>query len=98
MWYCPKKYEQPLVKNVNEFLGTLQGELDDKEARLTLIDFLRANIGLTVELISGVKLAPYQEITKEVYDETATKIKPISQIESGDVLDVECASGTCPTR
>jgi hypothetical protein len=37
--------------------------LDEIEARITLVDFLRSNIGLTVELLSGVKLAPYQEIT-----------------------------------
>lgn len=61
MIFCPRKYISP-VKNVNEYLKTLQGELDEKEARLTLIDFLRANIGFTVELISGIKLEPYQEI------------------------------------
>lgn len=61
MWYCPTKYKKT-VHNVNAYMESLRGELDDKEARLTLIDFLRANIGLTVELVSGVKLAPYQEI------------------------------------
>jgi hypothetical protein len=48
--------------NVNEKLHELKGELDDKEAKLTLVDFLRSNIGITVELLAGVKLAPYQEI------------------------------------
>ena len=46
----------------NEKLKELQGELEDHQARLTLIDFLYSNIGITVELLSGIKLAPYQEI------------------------------------
>lgn len=41
----------------------MNGELEETEARITLIDFLRSNLHLTVELLSGVKLAPYQEIT-----------------------------------
>ena len=61
MWFCPDKYKRAVV-NVNEQMKMLKGELDDREARLTLIEFLKSNIGLTVELISGVKLAPYQEI------------------------------------
>lgn len=63
MWMCPAKYNNKLFYNVNEKMKQLQGELDDREARLTLVDFLRSNIGLTVELISGIKLAPFQEIT-----------------------------------
>jgi hypothetical protein len=63
MWYCPEKYNRKILVNVNEELKKLRGELDEIEARITLVDFLRSNIGLTVELLSGVKLAPYQEIT-----------------------------------
>lgn len=40
----------------------LKGELSDKETKATLAKFLRANIGLTTELVSGVHLASYQEI------------------------------------
>jgi hypothetical protein len=61
MFYCPEKYIIP-VENVNEKFLKLEGDLTDKEAKLTLIEFLRANIGLTVEILSGIKLAPYQEI------------------------------------
>lgn len=63
MWHCPKKYISPNILNVNEYMKTLKGELDDRQARITLIDFLRANIGFTVELVSGIKLEPFQEIT-----------------------------------
>jgi len=61
MIYCPDKYIKE-VKNVNAELAELKGYLNDKEAKITLAKFLRANIGFTTELISGVKLAPYQEI------------------------------------
>ena len=58
---CPTKYIKE-VKDVNKELSELKGFLNDKEAKITLAKFLRANIGFTTELISGVKLAPYQEI------------------------------------
>jgi hypothetical protein len=62
MWYCPEKYK-PKVVNVNEELSKVKGYLDDKEAKISLAKYLRANLGITTELISGIKLAPYQEIT-----------------------------------
>ena len=62
MWYCPDKYKID-VPNVNENLSRLEGYLDDKEAKITLAKFLQANLGFTTDLISGVKLATYQEVT-----------------------------------
>ena len=62
MWYAPPKYEiEP--HNLNEEFAKLEGELEEKEARISLARFLNSNLGFTTELISGVKLAPYQEIT-----------------------------------
>jgi hypothetical protein len=61
--YCPKKYQNKALIDTNERLKMLRGELDEREAKITLVDFLRSNIGVTVELLSGVKLAPFQEIT-----------------------------------
>jgi hypothetical protein len=58
---CPKKYLKE-IKDTNLELSQLKGMLNDKEAKITLAKFLRANIGFTTELISGVKLAPYQEL------------------------------------
>ncbi|NBP00124.1 MAG: hypothetical protein EBU90_08325 [Proteobacteria bacterium] len=58
---CPKKYIKKIT-NVNQELSELKGFLNDKEAKITLAKFLRANIGFTTELVSGVKLAQYQEI------------------------------------
>jgi len=61
MIYCPEKYIKE-VKDINAELSQLKGYLNDKEAKISLAKFLRANIGFSAELISGVKLAPYQEI------------------------------------
>ena len=62
MIYCPKKYEFD-SKNINEELIKLEGYLNNKEAKISLAKFLRYNLGFTTELISGIKLAPYQEAT-----------------------------------
>jgi len=61
MIFCPEKYFKE-IKDVNAELSELKGFLNDREAKISLAKFLRANIGFTVELISGVKLAAYQEI------------------------------------
>ena len=62
MWYAPEKYQQN-VKDTNLELLELKGELESKAAKISLAKFLRANLGFTVELISGIKLAPFQEVT-----------------------------------
>jgi len=62
MWYAPEKYEKETI-DVNAELLKIKGDLNDKEAKISLAKFLRANLGFTTELISGIKLAPYQEIT-----------------------------------
>ena len=60
MWYAP---ENKKVDSINEQLLSIKGSLEDKEAKISLAKFLRGNLGLTVDLIAGIKLAPYQEIT-----------------------------------
>jgi hypothetical protein len=61
MWYEGKTIKNSI--NLNEELLKLEGELSDKEAKITLAKFLRHNLAFTTELISGIKLAPFQEIT-----------------------------------
>ena len=61
-WIEGTKYKKDL-ENFNETFLSLKGPLEDKEARITLIKFLRQNLYFTTYLLSGVKLAPYQEIT-----------------------------------
>ena len=63
MWYEGTKYKPDNIKDLNKELLLLKGELGDKEAKISLAKFLRSNLGLATELISGIKLAPYQEVT-----------------------------------
>lgn len=54
----------PILKELytlNRF-ESLKGTLQEKEARISLVDFLRYNLGFTVELMFGIKIFPYQEI------------------------------------
>ncbi len=62
MWYCPDKYKKE-TPNINQDLMKLEGFLHDKEAKISLAKFLRYNLAFTTELISGIKLAPFQEVT-----------------------------------
>lgn len=61
MIYSPEKYKKE-YHDINKELMELKGVLNDKDAKISLVKFLRANLGFTTELISGIKLAPYQEI------------------------------------
>jgi hypothetical protein len=63
MWYEGTKYKPDNLEDFNSVLMSLKGELEDREAKISLAKFLRSNLGLATELISGIKLAPYQEIT-----------------------------------
>jgi ribonucleoside-diphosphate reductase alpha chain/ribonucleoside-triphosphate reductase len=48
----------------------------------------------------GFAQAPYEEITKEKYEELAAKVKPITSIEiSESEMELEeCESGSCPIK
>ena len=61
MIYSPDKYKKN-YQDLNLEFSKLKGVLNDKEAKVTLTKFLRSNLGFTTELISGIKLAAYQEI------------------------------------
>ena len=66
MWFCPEKYNTTLP-NLNEEFSKLEGELGNKQAKISLAKFLRQNLGFTTELLSGIKLAPFQEITLKAF-------------------------------
>ena len=77
MWYCPDKYKVDLP-DANQEILSMEGLLNDRDAKISLAKFLRSNLGFTTELLSGIKLAPYQEITKEEYDLAMTKMPMIN--------------------
>lgn len=64
MWICPDKYKKDIPDINEKFLKELKGELSDYDAKITLAQFLRANLGFTTQLVTGgsTKLAPFQEI------------------------------------
>lgn len=62
MWHPAEKYKKK-TENYVEIFSKLQGELEDKEAKITLAKFLRQNLYFTTYLLTGIKLSPYQEIT-----------------------------------
>ena len=57
---------RPIV-NINKESLALKGELGDRQAKITLAKFMRSNLGFTTELVSGIKLALYQEITLKAF-------------------------------
>lgn len=63
MIYQPEKYIRKDLVDYNEEYSKLQGILEDKIAKVTLIKFLRQNIGFTFYLLTGIRLEPYQIIT-----------------------------------
>lgn len=62
MWYEPPKYIHPIT-DINKELALLEGELENKQAQITLAQFLYRNIGFTTNLLTGIDLYPDQIIT-----------------------------------
>jgi hypothetical protein len=62
MWITGKQ-DIIIPQSVNKELLGLRGELDISEARITLAKFLRNNVGIAAELLLGIKLEKYQELT-----------------------------------
>lgn len=70
--------------------------------------WLKDNYNLSVKSVSfllhsehGFKQAPYEEISKEEFDELNSKVKPITGIDSIEGLEdseEECDSGACPVK
>jgi len=48
--------------SINELLGSKEGYLEEKEAKLLLYEFLRENITFSANLIGGVDLFPFQHM------------------------------------
>jgi hypothetical protein len=61
IWYEPEKYCKP-VHDINIDIKALKGELEDKEAKISLAKFLYRNLGLTTTLLTGIELYPDQII------------------------------------
>jgi hypothetical protein len=63
MWYEPPKYIRE-VKDFNLEVKEMKGLLEDNDAtRIALAKFLYRNLGITVDLLTGIQLYPDQIIT-----------------------------------
>src|SRR6056300_219429 len=60
MIYIPKKYKRDDIVHVNKELLELKGELADKEAKISLARFFRANLGIASEMLLGITLEDFQ--------------------------------------
>lgn len=61
-WITGQQFRKP-VEDINKTLLAIPGDIeDDEEARILAAKFLRYNIGIAVELLTGIKLEPFQEI------------------------------------
>ncbi|MDO8609358.1 MAG: hypothetical protein Q7R95_02330 [bacterium] len=66
MFYSPPKYNKE-IKNFNDELLKLDGELDDFTAKVTLAEFMKRNIGFGCELITGFAPYEYQELLLKAF-------------------------------
>jgi ribonucleoside-triphosphate reductase (thioredoxin) len=79
-----------------------------KDELPSIKEWLKANYNDSIKSISfclhsdhGFAQAPYEEITKEQYEEYAAKITPIlnGDVNESDMLDTfECVGGSCPIK
>jgi len=79
-----------------------------KEELPAIREWLNANYNDNIKSVSfllhsehGFDQAPYEEITKEQYEEYAARVKPIlsGEIKESDLLDsMECVGGVCPIK
>lgn len=79
-----------------------------KEELPEIKEWLKNNYESSIKSVSfllhsdhGFIQAPYEEISKEKYEELVKKVKPIStlNVSSGEELDgLECSTGVCPIK
>lgn len=62
-WEVPPHLEERhQFGNINEDLLKIKGTISDDEAKIALVKYLRANLGVATKLICGIELYPLQEI------------------------------------
>lgn len=81
-----------------------------RDAELPAIkDWLKENYETQVKTVSflrhsdhGFKQAPYEEVTKEQYQQMSAKVRPITKLNDNSQWDMidsgECAGGACPIK
>ena len=69
-WEPGKQTSRKSEKDFNEELLKVKGFIEEKEAKILLYKFLRENITFSADLISGVKLFPFQHMAIKSMFET----------------------------
>ncbi len=61
-WETGKQLTRESFKDINDFILSQKGFLEEREAKLLLYKFLRNNITFAADLLAGVKLFPFQHM------------------------------------
>ncbi|MFT6604237.1 MAG: hypothetical protein ACJARO_001756, partial [Bacteriovoracaceae bacterium] len=69
-WEIGNQKSRTPDEDFNEKLFEMKGYLEEREAKVLLYKFLRENITFTTDLISGVKLFPFQHMAIKAMFET----------------------------
>ena len=69
-WEVGNQESRSPDRDFNEKLLEMKGYLEEREAKILLYKFLRENITFTTDLISGVKLFPFQHMAIKAMFET----------------------------
>ena len=48
--------------DINNIIAAKKGFIEEREAKLLLFDFLKGNTTFTVDMLSGIKLFPFQHM------------------------------------
>lgn len=77
MWYISEQFELT-TRNFNKEVEMLTKDLNDLEAKITLAQFMRHNLGFSFQMLSGFDMFPIQEIIIR-----AILLKDISLVVAG---------------
>lgn len=77
MWYISEQFELT-TRNFNKEVESLTKDLNDLEAKITLAQFMRHNLGFSFQMLSGFDMFPIQEIIIR-----AILLKDISLVVAG---------------
>ena len=69
-WIEGKQKRKSAYRKVNEEILSKKGFLEEKDAKILLYKFLRANISFSSEIVCGVKLFPFQHMAIKTMFET----------------------------
>ena len=69
-WEIGNQPSRKIEYNLNQEILDIDGFIDEKEAKLLLYRFLRENVTFTTDLISGIKLFPFQHMAIKAMFET----------------------------